>query len=513
MNAEEFLKQIEDKLFSVEFAPETMNQGVVETYGDGIAKVTGLSKAGFGEEVEFEDKTKGVILNLDEDYAYIVLLSESEEIKTGMKVISTGKVLGVNVSDNLIGRVMDPLLNPLDGTDIVLSDKIYPMEKIAPGVVNRRPVDRPIKTGIKAIDALIPIGRGQRELIIGDRNTGKSAIALDTILNQKKRDLGLKRVVCIYCAIGQKRGKIAKLVARLEEEGAMAYSIVIVAGASDHVGLQYIAPFTACAIGEYFMDKGEDVLVVYDDLTKHAWAYRQLSLLLKRPAGREAYPGDIFYLHSRLLERASKMSEEFGGGSLTALPIIETQANDLSSYIPTNVISITDGQIYLEADLFNSGLRPAINSGLSVSRVGGSAQSKSMKQLAGPLRLELAQFRELQAFMQFGSDLDEATVKRIERGKRITETLKQPQYKLYDEVSEIISIFAASNGYFDDVPVAMVGKAEGELIEFIKAHKKDIIERLNTGNKIDDALSGELKKAIEEFKFTFVAEQEKEQSV
>ena len=513
MNAEDFLKQIEDKLFSVEFTPEKMNQGVVETFGDGIIKATGLSRAGFGEEVEFEDKTRGVILNLDEDFAYIVLLSESVEIKAGMKVISTGKVLGVNVSDNLIGRVLDPLENPLDGNDIVLSDKIYPLEKIAPGVVQRRPVDKPVKTGIKAIDTLIPIGRGQRELIIGDRNTGKSAIAIDTILNQKKKDLGLKRVICIYCSIGQKRANIAKTIAKLTQEGAMNYTIVIAASASDDVGLQYIAPFSACAIGEYFMDKGEDVLVVYDDLSKHAWAYRQLSLLLRRPAGREAYPGDIFYLHSRLLERASRMSDELGGGSLTALPIIETQANDLSAYIPTNVISITDGQIYLEPDLFNSGLRPAINSGLSVSRVGGAAQSKSMKQLAGPLRLELAQFRELQAFMQFGSDLDEATIKRIERGKRIMETLKQPQYKLYDEVSEIISIFAATNGFFDNVPVSAVGQAEEKLIEYMKATKKNIVDKLETGNRMDEALIEALKKAIGEFESTFVSETAGESSL
>ncbi len=513
MKAENFLKQIEDKLFSVEFAPEMMNQGVVEYYGDGIVKATGLSKAGFGEEVEFEDKTKGVILNLDEDFAYIVLLSESEEIKTGMKVFSTGKMLGINVSDSLIGRIIDPLQNPLDGTDLVLSDKIYPLEKIAPDVIMRRPVDKPIKTGIKAIDTLIPIGRGQRELIIGDRNTGKTAIAIDTILNQKKLDLGLRRVICIYCAIGQKRSKTAKIIAKLEEEGALDYTIVISASASDNVGLQYIAPFTACAIGEYFMDKGEDVLVIFDDLTKHAWAYRQLSLLLRRPAGREAYPGDIFYLHSRLLERAARISDKFGGGSLTALPIIETQANDVSAYIPTNVISITDGQIYLEADLFNSGLRPAINSGLSVSRVGGAAQSKPMKQLAGPLRLELSQFRELQAFVQFGSDLDKATIQRIERGKRIVETLKQPQYKLYDEVSQILSIFAATNGHFDDIPLNQVGRAEEKLIEYIKAHKKGIVEKLSTGNKIDEALSQEINKVIGEFKFSFDIEEEKESSV
>ncbi|MGA2090542.1 MAG: F0F1 ATP synthase subunit alpha [Endomicrobiales bacterium] len=500
MRPEEFIKQIEEKLFSVSLKPEFINQGTVETVADGIIKATGLSGAGFGEEVAFDNGTRGLILNLDEDFVSIIMLSESEDIHRGMKVRTTGRVLGVMASDQLIGRVIDPLQNPLDGKELKPSGTLYPLEKIAPGIIERRSVDRPVKTGITAIDAMTPIGRGQRELIIGDRNTGKTAIAIDAIINQKKCDLGLKRVICIYCAIGQKRSNIARIVAKLEEEGALAYTIVVAGSASDPVAMQYIAPFAACAIGEYFMDKGEDVLVVYDDLTKHAWAYRQMSLLIRRPAGREAYPGDIFYLHSRLLERASRLSDERGGGTLTALPIIETQANDVSAYIPTNVISITDGQIYLESDLFNAGVRPAINVGLSVSRVGGAAQSKSMKQIAGPLRLELAQFRELQAFTQFGSDLDEATTKKIERGKRLLELLKQPQYQPLNEVAQVISIFAATYGLLDDIPVEKVRDFEEKLIEFISLQKKDIVERLHSGAKMDDAAIASLKQVISEFK-------------
>ena len=500
MKPEEFIQQIEQKLFTIDMNPEHINQGIVDTVGDDIIRATGLSRVGFGEEVEFEEGTRGLILNMDEDYVSIILLSHSEHIRTGMTVRATGKVLSVEVSPELIGRVIDPLGCPQDGKELKAGGELYPLEKIAAGIIDRRPVDRPVKTGVKAVDAMTPVGRGQRELIIGDRNTGKTALAIDTIINQKKCDLGLKRVICIYCAIGQKRGNIARIVAKLEEEGAMAYTIVVAASASDSVAFQYIAPFTACAIGEYFMDKGEDVLVVYDDLSKHAWAYRQLSLLIRRPAGREAYPGDIFYLHSRLLERAVRMSDENGGGTLTALPIIETLANDVSAYIPTNVISITDGQIYLEADLFNSGIRPAINAGLSVSRVGGAAQSKSMKQISGPLRIELAQFRELQAFAQFGSDLDEATLKRIERGRRLAEILKQPQYRPYDEVSQIISIFAATNGFFDDVPVDKVQDVELSMIEYITTHKKELVEKLNTGAKMDEPTINVFKAAIEEFK-------------
>jgi F-type H+/Na+-transporting ATPase subunit alpha len=508
MKPEELIQQIEDKLFSPELSPEVTNQGTVESVGDGIVRASGLSKAGFGEEVEFEDKTRGLILNLDEDLVSIVLLAPSRKIIEGMKVKTTGKILGVNASDKLLGRVIDPLQQPLDGKPLQASGgKLYPLEKLAYGVIDRRPVDRPVKTGIKAIDAMTPIGRGQRELIIGDRNTGKSALAIDTIINQKKLDLGLKRVICIYCAIGQKRANIARTVSRLEKEGAMDYTIVVAASASDPVTLQYIAPFAACAVGEYFMDKGEDVLVIYDDLTKHAWAYRQLALLLKRPAGREAYPGDIFFLHSRLLERAARLSEENGGGTLTAIPIIETQANDVSAYIPTNVISITDGQIYLETDLFNAGQRPAINAGLSVSRVGGAAQSKAMKQLSGMVRLELSQFRSLQAFVQFGSDLDEDTIKQIERGKRVTEILKQPQYVPMDEVSQIFSIFSATNGLLDTVPVDSIRRAEEGLHQHIRIQNKPLYEKvysaLKSGSKLDDALLAEMRSAVEGFKKTF----------
>ena len=504
MKPEELIKQIEEKLNFVDTNPEFVNYGIVETIGDGIVKATGLSGVGYGEEVEFENKAKGLVLNLDEDAVYIVLLSSSE-ISRGMKVYTTGKILGVNVSDKLIGRVIDPTCKPLDEKELNIEDgKLYPLEKIAAGIIERSPVDRPIKTGIKAVDAMIPIGRGQRELIIGDRGTGKTAIAIDTIINQKKLDLGLKRVICIYCAIGQKRSTVASIVAKLKEAGAMDYTIVVSATASDPASLQYIAPFAACAIGEYFMEKGEDVLVVYDDLTKHAWAYREISLLLKKPAGREAYPGDIFYLHSRLLERAVRLSDKNGGGTLTALPIIETQGNDVSAYIPTNVISITDGQIYLEADLFNAGIRPALNVGLSVSRVGGAAQTKPMKQLAGPVRLELSQFRELQSFAQFGSDLDEDTLKKINRGKVLTEILKQPQYNPFDEVSEIIAIYSATSGCLDDVKIDNIMKFENKIVEYVKLNHKELIAKLAENKKLSEEILAQLKEAIMECKKTLI---------
>src|SRR3990167_5654276 len=391
-----------------------------------------------------------------------------------MKVKTTGRILGVNVSENLIGRVINSLEEPLDGKPLKSGGKLYPLEKIAPGVIERQPVDTPLKTGIKAIDSMIPIGRGQRELIIGDRNTGKTAIAIDTIINQKKRDLGLPQVICIYCGIGQKRGNIARITATLEKEGAMDYSIIVAATASDAPALQYLAPFAATSIAEYFMSKGKDVLIVYDDLSKHALAYRQISLLLRRPAGREAYPGDIFYLHSRLLERAAKMADKYGGGSLTALPIIETQAGDVSAYIPTNVISITDGQIYLESDLFNAGIRPALNPGLSVSRVGGAAQTKMMKQVAGGLRLDLAQYRELATFAQFGSDLDETTLKRLERGRRITEVLKQPILSPIDVTDQVFVLRAVNNGYLDNIPPEQVAKKEKKIFPLFAANKKHL---------------------------------------
>ncbi len=502
MKNDELLKQIEKRLATVHFDPKMENIGTVDSVGDGIVQATGLSKVGFGEEVEFENGARGLSFNLNEDYTSIIVLSEGEDIKEGQKIKTTGRILGINGNDELIGRIIDPLQNPLDNKRLSNKGPLYPLEKIAPGVVDRQPVDTPLKTGIKAIDSMTPIGRGQRELIIGDRNTGKTAIAIDTIINQKKKDLGLKRVICIYCAIGQKRSNIARIVGKLTEEGAMDYTIIVAASASDSAAMQYLAPFTATAIGEYFMDKGEDVLVVFDDFSKHAWAYRQISLLLKRPAGREAYPGDIFYLHSRILERSSRMSDKLGGGSLTALPIIETQAADNSAYIPTNVISITDGQIYLENDLFNSGVRPAINTGQSVSRVGGAAQTKIMKQIAGPLRLESAQFRELAAFAQFGSDLDEATLKKIERGKRVNEILKQPQYSPMSEYEQVVSIYSAATGLLDDLPIDKVAVFEQKVFDFIKVKNKKLAEKLGKGDKMDDKTTAELKSVIESFKKT-----------
>ncbi|MDR2426291.1 MAG: F0F1 ATP synthase subunit alpha [Endomicrobium sp.] len=501
MKPEEIIQKIEKQLYSVDVNPELVNFGIVETVGDEIVKASGLSNVGYYEEVSFDDGSLGFVLNIDEDYVSIVMLTNSGHIVRGMRVKATGSILSINVSEKLIGRVVNAVGQSIDGVEIKHDNSVkYPIEKIAPGIIERASVDRPLKTGVKAIDSMTPIGRGQRELIIGDRGTGKTALAVDAIINQKKLDMGLKRVICIYCSIGQKKSNLASITARLKEEGAMDYSIVVAATASDAASMQYIAPLAACAIGEYFMDKGEDVLVVYDDLTKHAWAYRQISLLIKRPAGREAYPGDIFYLHSRLLERASRISDVRGGGTLTALPIIETQGNDMSAYIPTNVISITDGQIYLEADLFNAGIRPAINVGLSVSRVGGAAQTKSMKQLAGPVRLELSQFRELQSFTQFGSDLDEDTLKRLERGKRITEILKQPQYSPYDEISEILSIFAVTSGLLDDIDVDKIREVEDAMIEYVKKNYPETLKKLSTGAKLEDELREELKNNIEEFK-------------
>ena len=499
MKPEELIQQIENRLSKVHVSSNVENIGIVEHIGDGIVQVNGLSQAGFGEEVEFENGSRGLTFNLHEDYTSVILLSSSLDIKEGDKVKTTGKILSITGSDDLIGRTIDPLQNPLDGRKLSAKGKLYPLEKIAPGVVARQPVDTPLKTGIKAIDALTPIGRGQRELIIGDRNTGKTAIAIDTIINQKKQDLGLKKVICIYCAVGQKRSNIARTIGKLEEEGAMDYTIIVASSSSDTAALQYLAPFTATAIAEYFMDKGDDVLIVYDDLSKHAWAYRQISLLLRRPAGREAYPGDIFYLHSRILERSARMSDELGGGSITSLPIIETQAGDNSAYIPTNVISITDGQIYLENDLFNSGIRPAINTGLSVSRVGGAAQTKAMKQVAGTLRLESAQYRELAAFAQFGSDLDEATSKKIERGKRVTEILKQPQYAPLKEFEQIIAIFAATKGLLDAIDPTKITDAEGKIIDYLRLKNKKLLEKIGTGAKMEDATLTELTEAIEGF--------------
>ncbi|MBW2310512.1 MAG: F0F1 ATP synthase subunit alpha [Deltaproteobacteria bacterium] len=472
------------------------NVGTVVEIGDGIARVHGLSDARYNELLQFPHDIMGLALNLEEDNVGAVILGDCSKIKEGDDVSATGRVVEVPVGDELIGRVVDPLGRSRDGKGPIKAEKTRPVERVAPGVTIRGPVDTPIMTGIKAIDSMIPIGRGQRELIIGDRFTGKSAIALDTIIAQKGGD-----VVCIYVAIGQKTSKVAQVVAILEKYGAMEHTIVVAADASDPAPLQYIAPYAGCAMGEQFMEGGGDALIVYDDLYKHAWAYRQLSLLLRRPPGREAYPGDVFYLHSRLLERAAKLARDHGGGSLTALPIIETQAGDMSAYIPTNVISITDGQIYLEPDLFNAGIRPAANVGLSVSRVGGSAQRKAMRQVAGTLRLELAQFRELQAFAQFGAeDLDRATRDQLERGRRITEVLKQPQYTPMSLGEQVAIFFAVTNGYLDDVPVEKVIPWEESFHRFMKNNHPKVEKRINEDNEITPETKEILERAISEFK-------------
>jgi len=471
------------------------NVGTVVEIGDGIARVHGLSDAKYNELLEFPNDIMGLALNLEEDNVGVVILGDHSKIKEGDEVRATGRVVEVPVGDELIGRVIDPLGRPRDGKGLINAESSRPVERIAPGVTMRQPVNTPLLTGIKAIDAMIPIGRGQRELIIGDRFTGKSAIGIDSIIAQ--RDEG---VLCIYVAIGQKTSKVAQVVALLEKYGAMGHTIVVAADASDPAPLQYIAPYSGCAIGEEFMDNGRDALIVYDDLYRHAWAYRQISLLLRRPPGREAYPGDVFYLHSRLLERAAKLSNEYGGGSLTALPIIETQAGDMSAYIPTNVISITDGQIYLEPDLFNAGIRPAINVGLSVSRVGGSAQRKAMRQVAGTLRLELAQFRELQAFAQFGSeDLDKATRDQLERGKRITEILKQPQYSPMSLGEQVIVLYAVTKGFLDDVSLEKILGWEKNFHKFLKNKYPKLIETINDEKEIPEDKKEFIEKAIIEF--------------
>jgi len=476
-------------------AVTTANVGTVVEVGDGIARVHGLSAAKYNELLQFPHDIMGLALNLEEDNVGAVILGECSRIKEGDEVRATGRVVEIPVGDILIGRVLDPLGHPLDGKGPIKTEKTRPIERVAPGVTMREPVNTPIMTGIKAIDSMIPIGRGQRELIIGDRFTGKSAIAIDAIIAQKAED-----VVCIYVAVGQKTSKVAQVVATLEKYDAMDHTIVVAAGAADPAPLQYIAPYAGCAMGEEFMEHGRDVLVVYDDLYKHAWAYRQLSLLLRRPPGREAYPGDVFYLHSRLLERAAKLSSEHGGGSLTALPIIETQAGDMSAYIPTNVISITDGQIYLEPDLFNAGIRPAANVGLSVSRVGGSAQRKAMRQVAGTLRLELAQFRELQAFAQFGAaDLDKATRDQLERGRRITEILKQPQYSPMSLGEQVAILYAVTKGFVDDVPVDKIISYEENFHRFMKTSHPDIEKKINEDKEIKPDTEDVLRKAVSEF--------------
>ena len=472
--------------------------GTVVEVGDGIARIHGLSGVQANELITFPSGVTGMALNLEEESVGAIILGAYNDIKEGDEVRSTGRIAEVPVGDALIGRVVNPLGEPIDGRGPISTNKTRPVERVAPNVVLRKSVDTPVQTGIKAIDSMIPIGRGQRELIIGDRSTGKSAIAIDTIINQKGGDL-----ICIYVAIGQKAAKVAQTVATLEQHGALEHTVVVAANAADPAALQYLAPYAGCAIGEEFMESGRDALIIYDDLSKHAWAYRQISLLLRRPPGREAYPGDVFYLHSRLLERAAKLEDAAGGGSLTALPIIETQAGDVSAYIPTNVISITDGQIYLETDLFNSGQRPAMNVGLSVSRVGGSAQSRAMKKVAGRLRLDLAQFRELAAFAQFGtSDLDAATRRQLERGQRITEILKQAQYVPVSLEQQVSIIYAAINGFMDEVPVASVAEFETGFHRFMQTNHPEVVEKIaETKDLGDDAVEG-LRKAIDEYKQT-----------
>src|SRR3954447_13431677 len=471
--------------------------GTVIKLGDGIAELHGLEKVMAGELLEFPHDVRGLALNLEEDKVGAVLFGDFQKIKEGDLVKRTGRIMQVPVGDALVGRVVDVLGNPIDDAGPIVTDHYFPVERIAPGVIDRQPVKEPLQTGLKAIDAMVPIGRGQRELIIGDRQTGKTAVAVDTIINQKGKD-----VICIYVAIGQKASTVAQVVKTLQDFGAMDYTIMIKATASDPAAMQFLAPYSGAAMGEYFRDNGRHALTIYDDLSKQAAAYREISLLLRRPPGREAYPGDVFYLHSRLLERAAKMSDARGGGSLTSLPIIETQAGDISAYIPTNVISITDGQIFLEADLFNSGVRPAINVGNSVSRVGGSAQIKAMKQVAGTLRIDLAQFRELAAFSQFGSDLDKATQDQLERGRRLTEILKQPQYKPMAVEDQVLIIWTISNGYGDNIPTEDLNRMEAEFLTFVKSAHPAVLNTLREKKAIDEELTALIREAIEDFKAT-----------
>lgn len=504
INSDNIIVKLEKRLMTFGHESKTQNIGYVEKITDEVIVASGLSRAMMGEIVSFADRSTGVILNLDEDTVSIILLSKRGKLKEGDIVKTTGRMLSISASKELLGRVLDPIGNPLDGKPKPKQGKDMPLERIAAGVVEREPVNTPLKTGIKAIDAIIPIGRGQRELIIGDRGLGKSAIVIDTIINQKRFAKDQNKVICVYVAIGQKQSRIAQVITKFKEEGCLDYTIVVVAGASDPASLQYLAPFAGCAIAEYFLEKGQDVLIVYDDLTKHAWSYRQLSLILRRPAGREAYPGDIFYLHSRLLERAVKLNKKHGGGSITALPIIETQADDISAYIPTNVISITDGQIYLKADLFYLGIRPAIDVGNSVSRVGGSAQTSGIKSVSSKLRLELAQYRELAVFAQFGSELDPSTAALLERGRRTSEILKQPQYAPLDEPLQILSLYAATQGFVDDILVEDIQRFENEYHEYVKMHHPKLITILRSGKKLTEDEAMQMKNVIIEFKKVFV---------
>src|ERR1700735_5430535 len=500
IKADEITELLRQQIENFEQRIQVDEVGTVISLGDGIARVHGLDKVMAGELIEFPHGVAGLAMNLDEDQVGAVLLGDYTEISEGDEVKRTGKIMSVPVGEALIGRVVNALGQPIDDKGPINTDKYLPVERLAPGVIDRQSVREPMATGIKAIDTMIPIGRGQRELLIGDRQTGKTAIALDTIINSAKNNL-----ICIYCAVGQKRSSVAQGVQTREEHGAMPYTIVVAATASEPAPMQYLAPFAATAMGEYFRDSGKHALVIYDDLSKHAASYREISLLLRRPPGREAYPGDVFYLHSRLLERSSKVSDKLGGGSLTALPIIETQAGDVSAYIPTNVISITDGQIFLETDLFNSGVRPAVNVGLSVSRVGGSAQIKAMRQVAGSLKLELAQYRELAAFAQFGSDLDKATQAQLNRGQRLVELLKQNQFSPLPFSKQILIIFAGTGGFLDDLPVNQVRDFEKELYEYVDATQSGLLRTIMEKKILDDILKAQVQNVIKEAKQQFVA--------
>ena len=508
LNPSEISELIKQRIEKFEVASEARNQGTVVSVSDGIARVHGLAEALQGEMIEFPGQTFGLALNLERDSVGVVILGDYEHISEGDTVKCTGRILEVPVGEGLLGRVVDALGNPIDGKGAIPEEHFSQVEKVAPGVIERKSVDQPVQTGLKSIDAMVPVGRGQRELIIGDRQTGKTAVAVDAIINQK--GTGIK---CVYVAVGQKQSSVAQVVRKLEEHGAMEHTIVVAAPASDSAAMQYIAPYAGCAMGEYFRDRGEDALIIYDDLTKQAWAYRQISLLLRRPPGREAYPGDVFYLHSRLLERASRVNEEYveeftngevkgKTGSLTALPIIETQAGDVSAFVPTNVISITDGQIFLETDLFNAGIRPAINAGLSVSRVGGAAQTKVIKKLGGGVRLALAQYRELAAFAQFASDLDETTRKQLERGQRVTELMKQAQYSPMSVAEMAVSLFAVDKGFLDDVELDRILDFEAALQDYMQSNHSELMDTLNETGDGNDELAGKMEKGIEGFKET-----------
>ncbi|HZD45152.1 MAG TPA: F0F1 ATP synthase subunit alpha [Acidobacteriaceae bacterium] len=501
IKADEITQLLREQIQNYDSEVHVDEVGTIISLGDGIARIHGLEKVMAGELIEFPHGVAGLAMNLDESEVGAVLLGDYTELKEGDQVKRSGKIMSVGVGKSLIGRVVNALGQPIDDKGPVANTEDYPVERLAPGVVDRQPVREPMATGLKAIDSMIPIGRGQRELIIGDRQTGKTAVALDTIINNAKNNL-----ICVYCAIGQKRSSVAQVVKTLEEYGAMDYTIVLAATASEPAPMQYIAPYAATAIGEYFRDNGQHALMIYDDFSKHAVAYREISLLLRRPPGREAYPGDVFYLHSRLLERSAKLSDAKGGGSLTALPIIETQAGDVSAYIPTNVISITDGQIYLETDLFNSGVRPAVNVGLSVSRVGGAAQIKAMRQVAGTLKLDLAQYRELAAFSQFGSDLDKVTQNQLNRGVRLTEILKQPQFSPLPTEKQVVIIFAGTNGYLDDLKVEDIHGFEEGLYKYLDSGQSQLLKDIIEKKTLDDELKNRIKAALKEYKENYLAE-------